>query len=155
MRNVHPHESIAGSCPVGFHGCSTAVLETMGKVLNRVTGNRNSHSACYPAPLRLYFMAHSSKEIHFKFPFPDLPQDIGRIIFEIAASLDSQTGASCALVSKKVKTWCVSTVRSGLKISINDFQMRQGGNRALSLHSNQAQKEPRVPLSHYTRPNFD
>ncbi|KAJ2925633.1 hypothetical protein H1R20_g11460, partial [Candolleomyces eurysporus] len=50
-------------------------------------------------------MASSSEELHLKLPFPDLPQDIGRIIFEIAASLDLQTGAFCALVSKQVKTW--------------------------------------------------
>ncbi|KAJ2921707.1 hypothetical protein H1R20_g15386, partial [Candolleomyces eurysporus] len=35
----------------------------------------------------------------------DLPEDVGRIIFELIAELDKETGRSCALVSKRVNAW--------------------------------------------------
>jgi Fe-S cluster biosynthesis and repair protein YggX len=37
------------------------------------------------------------------FRFSDLPEDIGRLIFEIVA--DNGWGPACALVSKKVQAW--------------------------------------------------
>ena len=41
------------------------------------------------------------------FCFADLPQDIGRSIFQITAELDEESGRSCALVSKEINIWCV------------------------------------------------
>ncbi|RXW17599.1 hypothetical protein EST38_g8249 [Candolleomyces aberdarensis] len=37
--------------------------------------------------------------------FSDLPEDVGRLVFELTAELDKETGRSCALVSRKVNTW--------------------------------------------------
>ncbi|RXW12903.1 hypothetical protein EST38_g12950 [Candolleomyces aberdarensis] len=37
------------------------------------------------------------------FRFSELPEDIGRVIFEIVA--DNGWGPYCALVSKKIRAW--------------------------------------------------
>ena len=37
--------------------------------------------------------------------FLGLPEDIGRVIFELAARLDTETCRACALVSRKVNAW--------------------------------------------------
>ena len=41
------------------------------------------------------------------FGFSDLPEDIGKLIFEFIAEMDEETGCSCALVSRKIKVWYV------------------------------------------------
>ncbi|KAJ2924610.1 hypothetical protein H1R20_g12481, partial [Candolleomyces eurysporus] len=47
-------------------------------------------------------MSPSLKEIS---GFSDLPEDVGRVVFELTAELDQETGRSCALVSRKVNAW--------------------------------------------------
>jgi hypothetical protein len=37
--------------------------------------------------------------------FSGLPEDIGRLVFELAALRDQETGRSCALVSRKINAW--------------------------------------------------
>ena len=40
-----------------------------------------------------------------RFSFAELPEDVGRLIFQAAAELSGETGRSCALVSKKINSW--------------------------------------------------
>jgi hypothetical protein len=57
---------------------------------------------------------------HFFNMFPNLPRDIGRTIFELAA--EAGDGLACALVSKQVKPWCV-ILRSRRRLSLTvDFK---------------------------------
>ncbi|RXW17601.1 hypothetical protein EST38_g8252 [Candolleomyces aberdarensis] len=39
------------------------------------------------------------------FRFSDLPEDLCRLVLELVAELDPETGRSCALVSRKVNAW--------------------------------------------------
>ncbi|KAJ2924612.1 hypothetical protein H1R20_g12483, partial [Candolleomyces eurysporus] len=40
-----------------------------------------------------------------RFCFSDLPEDLCRLVFELVAESDPETGRSCALVSKEVNAW--------------------------------------------------
>jgi hypothetical protein len=37
--------------------------------------------------------------------FAELPEDVGRLTFELVVESSPRDGAACSLVSKKVKSW--------------------------------------------------
>lgn len=45
-----------------------------------------------------------------RFRFNDLPEDLGRLIFQLAAEQDEESGRSCALVSKAINLWSVPSL---------------------------------------------